>query len=78
MKHKASKEGIGEVGEDVKKGRGRYQGGGKIFNRSERKVEGIQTNVLRQITGNWERRKADGMWVTPRAELLWGAVGNQS
>ena len=36
----------------------------------ERTVEGIHTRFLRQITGKRARLKADGMWVTHKAEVV--------
>ena len=39
----------------------------------ERLVEGTHTGFLRQITGKWERRKADKTWSTPEVKQVWEA-----
>ena len=44
----------------------------------ERKLERTHTGFLRQITGKRSERKEEGMWVNTRAEVVWGAAGNQS
>ena len=36
----------------------------------DRMVDGTHNGFLIQITGKWARQKADGMWVTPRAEVV--------
>ena len=36
----------------------------------ERMVERTHTGFLSRIIGNQARRKADGTWVTPRAEIV--------
>ena len=41
----------------------------------ERKVEGIHTGFMMHITGKQARRKADRIWVTLRAEVVWEEVG---
>ena len=44
----------------------------------DRTVEGTHTGFLGHIAGKRERWKADGVWVTPRAEVVWEAAGTQS
>ena len=44
----------------------------------ERKVEGVNTGILRQITGKQERQPRDGTWDTPGAEGVREAAGTQS
>ena len=41
-------------------------------------AEDTHTGFMSQITGKRARRKVDGMWVTPRAEVVQEAAGNQS
>ena len=44
----------------------------------QRKVEGVHTGFLRQITGKRVRRQRDGTWETPGAEGVREASGTQS
>ena len=44
----------------------------------DRKVEGGYIGFLRQITGKRAQLIGDGMWETPRAELVREAAGTQS
>ena len=41
-----------------------------LFMAMERTVEGTHTGFLRQITDKRVWWKSDGMWVTPRAEVV--------
>ena len=44
----------------------------------DRTVEGTYMGFLIHITGKKALRKADGTWVTPRAELVWEVERTQS
>ena len=43
----------------------------------EKMMEGTHTCFLKHIMGKRAHWKSEGMWVTPRAEVIWEAVENQ-
>ena len=49
-----------------------------LLTEMERTVEGTHTSFLRQTMGKQVRRKADGKWVSPKAEVVCEASGIQS
>ena len=44
----------------------------------DRIVEGTHIRFLRQITGKQARRTVEGMWVTPKVEVVQESLGSQS